>query len=341
MSNFEELKYTRSQAKKAGKIYISSSYTDEEKDVALDMINNWRASHSFPMQTIYVHLKEISPTNAIVAQRLKRLHSITHKLTRFPYMSLTSMQDIGGCRVIVNSLSEINHMISRLKKSRMRHKLKEEYDYIKNPKPDGYRSYHMVYSYFSDRSPKYNGLFIEIQIRTHIQHMWATAVETMDTFTGDPLKLGQGSEINREFFIKASKLLQLYEESNGNFEKVQNTTTLKSFIDFNNEFKILEKLISIKKAVEYVQNDDTKGQGYYLMTLNRNTGTLNVTSYPKKLLEKATDAYDTLEKIKDESDDIVLVSTTSFNTLKQAYPNYFVDIEEFLNLMQKFIDLSK
>lgn len=340
MSNFEELQYTKSQVKRAGKIYISTSCSDQEKEEALKIINNWRASHSFPMQVIYMHLREISPDGAIVAQRLKRLHSITHKLSRFPNMSLTSMQDIGGCRIIVNTLSEVDNMVARLKKSRMRHKLKEEYDYVKTPKTDGYRCYHMVYSYFSDRNPKYNGLFIEIQIRTHIQHMWATAVETMDTFTGDPLKLGQGSEENREFFVRASKLLQLYEETNGEWGKIKGSKELENFVDFNGRFQILEKLISIKKAAEYVQNDDAKGQGYYLMILNRDTGTLNVSSYSKKKLEQATEAYDELEKMKGESEDVVLVSTVSFNTLKQAYPNYFVDIQEFLTLMQRFTTLQ-
>ena len=41
----------------------------------------------------------------------------------------------------------------------------------------------MVYQYKSDRIETYNrNMLIEIQFRTHLQHIWATAVETMGLF---------------------------------------------------------------------------------------------------------------------------------------------------------------
>ena len=50
---------------------------------AVDIVNNWRASHSYPLQTIKMTLKRrakrVCPT-ALVAQRLKRLASIKLKL---------------------------------------------------------------------------------------------------------------------------------------------------------------------------------------------------------------------------------------------------------------------
>ena len=59
MPGFEQLKYTKSQAKRAGKLFISNA-TEEERDASLEIINNWRAAHSFPMQIIYVHLRHIT-----------------------------------------------------------------------------------------------------------------------------------------------------------------------------------------------------------------------------------------------------------------------------------------
>ena len=335
--NYEEVKYTRTQIKKAGKTFVSNSATNAEKEDALVLINNWRASHSFPLQIIYMHVKKTAGDRAIVAQRLKRLYSITQKLFRFKYMSLTAMQDIGGCRVIVDSIDDIYAMVDSLKKSRMRHKLKEEYDYIKTPKPDGYRSYHMVYSYYSDRNPKYNGLFIEIQIRTHIQHLWATAVETMDTFTGDPLKLGQGDSENREFFILVSRLLEVYEANGQKINSVKQTTVLQDFKDYEQKHEVLRKLKSIKEAVSYVHNDERRTQGYYVLRLDRGHNQLVINIYEKKALEQATTAYDLAEKDRSTDEDVVLVSTTSFNMLKKAYPNYFSDITEFISLIDSFL----
>lgn len=335
--NYVKVNYTRTKIKKAGKAFVSSTTTEQEKNDALALINNWRSAHSFPLQIIYMHVKKTAPESAIVAQRLKRLYSITQKLHRFPNMSLTAMQDIGGCRVIVDSIDEVYNMIARLKKSRMRHKLKEEYDYILQPKPDGYRSYHIVYSYFSDRNSKYNGLFIEIQVRTHIQHLWATAVETMDTFTGDPLKIGQGDPNNKHFFILASKLLEIYENSGNDINAVKRSEDLQKFIAYEKEYQILRKLRSIKEAVGYVRTVDSREQGYYILRLNRKNNQLIINSYSKKQLEQATDNYDMAEKTRDIEEDVVLVSTASYNMLKQAYPNYFSDITEFISLIESFL----
>lgn len=338
MAQYEEIKHSRTQIKRAGKIYISDDATKQQKEDALMIINNWRAAHSFPLQVLYVHVKKVAPENAIVAQRLKRLHSITQKLHRFPNMSLTTMQDIGGCRVIVDTLDQVYQMAERLRKSRMRHGRKECYDYIKNPKQDGYRSFHSVFSYFSEKNPQYNGLFIEVQIRTHIQHLWATAVEMMDAFTGDPLKIGHGSPENRQFFIYASELLRIYEESGYNLDAINQSPVKDNLIKYNSEHSILSRLNTIKEAVGFVRQADIKDQGYYLLRLNIESGQLVINQYTKKQLEDATAAYDAAEKTREPNEDVVLVATTSFNALRQAYPNYFSDISEFIKLMHQFLE---
>ena len=66
----------------------------------------------------------------------------------------------------------------------------EKYDYIAHPKSDGYRGVHYVYKYRSGSTPKaeFNSLRIEVQLRSRLQHAWATAVETVSTFTGQALK---------------------------------------------------------------------------------------------------------------------------------------------------------
>jgi ppGpp synthetase/RelA/SpoT-type nucleotidyltranferase len=45
-----------------------------------------------------------------------------------------------------------------------------EYSYIEAPKESGYRGTHLVYRYYSDRSATWNGLSIEIQVRSRLQH---------------------------------------------------------------------------------------------------------------------------------------------------------------------------
>lgn len=102
--------YTKSQIEKAGKILLDASISTEQKKESLDILNNWRASHAYPLQVIASNLRR-NNQNAIVVQRLKRLDSILYKLERFPKMSLYRMQDLGGCRVIVDSVDMVYKVI--------------------------------------------------------------------------------------------------------------------------------------------------------------------------------------------------------------------------------------
>ena len=60
-------------------------------------------------------------------------------------------------------------MKEQLETSRIRHEPKTPKDYIQEPNPStGYRSVHLVYKYKSDKIKEYNGLMIEIQLRTKL-----------------------------------------------------------------------------------------------------------------------------------------------------------------------------
>jgi hypothetical protein len=71
---------------------------EPERDDSLTVINNWRASHSYPLLAVRMTLtgraKRIDQ-RAILAQRLKRLSSIQTKLRSNAHMALSQMQDIG------------------------------------------------------------------------------------------------------------------------------------------------------------------------------------------------------------------------------------------------------
>ena len=211
-NKWEVPKYTKSEINKAGKIIADPFSTPKEREEALVILNNWRAAHAYPLQVICSNLRQKNP-NAIVVQRLKRLESITGKIQRFPEMQLYKMQDLGGCRVIVDTIEQVYNAIDRYKFSRIRHILKREYNYIANPKESGYRSYHMVYQFHSESKDTYNkNMFIEIQFRTKLQHMWATAVEMMGIYTKSNLKSSQGDYDILRFFTLVSSLFAIEEK---------------------------------------------------------------------------------------------------------------------------------
>jgi len=120
---------------------------------ALDIVNNWRSSHNFPLNTFHIGLKrrtKVIDPGCVTAQRIKRLSSIEAKLERFPTMTLSQMQDIGGCRAIVASCAQVVKLARSYADSDLKHTLAQKDDYIASPKNSGYRGIHLIYKYFSE-----------------------------------------------------------------------------------------------------------------------------------------------------------------------------------------------
>jgi len=112
--------FTKEQVDEAGAILIGKHPEIDVLDQAFVTINNWRASHSFPLNTLQVNLRQKArqiDSHALIAQRLKRISSIHSKLARMKRLRLSEMQDIGGCRAIVGSINQVSNLVNLLKTS--------------------------------------------------------------------------------------------------------------------------------------------------------------------------------------------------------------------------------
>lgn len=341
---WKKVEYSRSQIIKAGKIIKKSDSTVDEISHATKVIDNWRASHAFPMHIIYMHLRRMAESNSniVVAERLKRLDSIINKLRREPTMSLWSMQDLGGCRFIVPTVDDVYNYANDYEKSRKRHILKSQYDYIQNPKSTGYRSLHIVYEYHSDTVDTYNkNMLIEIQFRTHLQHLWATAVETMGLFTKKAIKSGQGDvDVNR-FFVLVSALFSKRENQPIPPNVIDDIDEIVSEIEsLNAKHNYLDFLSGIRVATDYQEPKmKSNRSGYYILILNYNSKTLRIKSFIPSQFEEANSIYNSIESTRAETKiDAVLVNVSSFKVLKSAYPNYFSDIGEFVDIVKTYLE---
>lgn len=342
-SRWKKVEYTRNQIIRAGKTIKNPNATTQEKEFALKVIDNWREAHAYPLQVIYVHLKNMAQSNKkiIVAQRLKRLESIIKKLEREPSMSLWTIQDLGGCRFIVDSIEDVYKYYDKYRNSRIRHRYIKEYNYIDSPKKTGYRSLHVVYEYHSDKVDTYNkNMLIEIQFRTHLQHLWATAVETMGLFTKQAIKSGQGPDDVKRFFVLVSALFAIKEKTSMVPNVANDINEIVSEIEaLNAKNNYLDFLSGIKVAVDKQYDNDPKGDAeYYILKLNYNTKRLIIKRYTRKQSNLATETYNQIEMEKGEENiDAVLVRVDSFKMLKKAYPNYFSDIGEFIKIVKSYL----
>ena len=114
----------------------------------------------------------------MIKYRIKQPHSIIEKLKRkgFP-LTLQSMtenlDDIAGVRVICSFVDDIYALAGMMMRQDDVHVLQIK-DYIRNPKDNGYRSYHIIAEvpvYFSDQK---SFIRVEIQIRTIAMDFWAS-----------------------------------------------------------------------------------------------------------------------------------------------------------------------
>ena len=114
----------------------------------------------------------------IIKYRVKKPASIYEKLLRRGYpVSLESVEknlhDVAGIRVICSYVQDI-YMVADLLTAQNDITLLEVKDYIKNPKPNGYRSLHLVVQIPVFFSEECRNMKVEVQIRTIAMDFWAT-----------------------------------------------------------------------------------------------------------------------------------------------------------------------
>jgi len=328
----------------AGRALVSQDETEWRAWLrAYDVLNKWRAAHRFPLNTFAVNLRRSASRideNALVAQRIKRLASITNKLVLHPQMKLSQMQDIGGCRAVLPALSHVRELVQYYEStSRVKHKRVTKKDYIDSPRESGYRGVHLVYRYFSDRTTTsvYNDMKIEMQIRSQLQHAWATAVETVGMFVGQALKSSMGDEEWRRFFSLMSTAIALRESST----VVPNTPTDR--VGLRKELNHYATLLTVRDRLQrYGETlrsltEQTERAQYYLLELDIAAPRLVVTGFARHAIAEADNRYQEAEKAaRDKPElDVVLVSVESVSALEKAYPNYYADTRVFVELLDQ------
>jgi len=337
--------FSRPQYNQAARILLDvHNVPTMQVEHALQMVNNWRASHNYPLNTFQVTLRRKAKAidqDALVAQRIKRLTSILYKLQRFEDMKLTQMQDIGGCRAIVKNVRLVEELVRSYERSDLKHGRATKDDYIKNPQPSGYRGVHLVYRYFSDKNKTdYNNLKIEMQFRSQLQHAWATAVETVGTFIGQALKSSKGQQDWLRFFALMGSTLALRERQ----PLVPGTPTDKD--ELRQELRRHAQSLNVVQVLQGFgiamqtftrPSAEMKEAHFYLVALDSNEKTVTIEGFKQNEAEAASKRYLEVERdlLGKEGNDAVLVSVDSLESLEQAYPNYFLDTNRFIGALNE------
>lgn len=323
-----------------GRASAGAPFADREE--ALAVINRWRSAHNWPLNTVRVTLRrrvaQITD-DGLIAQRLKRLSSIDAKLRRFRAMQLSQMQDIGGCRAVLPTVVGVETLVKLYEQanSKSPHRgtiFVKKFDYLSSPKADGYRGVHLVYRYRSrsEKNDDWNGMKIEVQLRSNLQHAWATAVETVSTFTGQQLKANVGEDTWKRFFALMSSALAVRERR----PTVPGTPSdpreiVRELRDVNRTLKVDAVLGAYQSVVQFSGRDDVPDARFYLIVLDAEKKSVTVYPYMEKEQAKASAEYLEVEKSveKNPSLNAVLASVESITGLRAAFPNYYLDTTAF------------
>ena len=329
--------------------------TEEEK---LEF-DNFREAHNIIIKLFTIELKKVNFSKQhLTASRNKRIETIISKLCRPEKPKLDRIHDIAGTRIIFENIKSLEDYIDILENTELvnfKEKINEDknrYNYIKNPKSDGYRSIHKVFYYSSNipystlNEKRFNleNKKIELQLRTRLQHIWATTVEIYDIINKSNIKTGTHNKLETKeglFFKKCSLV----------FEGIESNDVEKIKININEIFRdkdlmeIYNRLKGIKN-IKNIQLPKTLGSDevFILITdLNKGKTTFFTTDPIEKNDKQATllinASYRRLEEKNTKGEYILLLLTLGdIKKLKNVYPNYFLNTNKFISILKKYKD---
>jgi len=319
-------------------------------DEALDVLAEWRSMHAVPLKAVSSLLSSEASTidgSPIVVERLKRYRSIRLKLHRFPVTNLTTMQDIAGCRAIVQDVSHAyelsERIVHRFGLEPDGPKIIREWckDYIANPKPDGYRSIHQVAKFHSsDPAISHcNELRVEIQIRSRMQHAWAMAVETASAVTNQALKSGEGEALWKRFFFLVAEIIASNDKTPTSLPGVAELSSARrEAAELARHLGVINLLTNMQHVMEnYTTFEGSGGNDLYLLELDSQKREIRYVGYAKEDFKKASERYaeKEIENLQNEDFHVVLVSAESLSDLKSGYPSFFLDSAGFIDLIRQ------
>ena len=337
------MKYSRSKINNAGKTLLEGPDIGFPYIDANLVVEDWRKLHMVPLTELVAEvtktLESAGVHAAFSSHRLKRMTSIIAKLNHNPGMGLGGLQDIGGARFVFDDIESLLDAQKVIASATFEHFVadREPNDYVAEPKESGYRSIHFKYKFISDNSD-YDGLRVELQIRTKLQHDWAMAVEIAELISKSSLKASLGDENWLSFFKLSSAVFAQKEGMpvSSSFAGYTEKDYCVAYGNLERNYKFLDQLQALVSAVQITELHSLK-MGYAVVYIQFDEKRVQLRHFDTDALETATLYYSEVEKsINDKNAAVVLVSVSDMKELQEAYPSYFLNASEFVQALQEF-----
>lgn len=322
---------------------VWSDATETEIRNVFATANKWRELHELPMKRIRHQLlgyMRSTGVRGLTAARLKRMQSIRKKLSRRKDFSLEMLQDLAGCRVILPAMKDVKLFLSRYKDNHG-HTLINEDDYISKPKRDGYRSHHMILAFCGVvGEDAHFGKRVEVQIRTRLQHAWATAVEGVGLFRGEDFKGGSGDADWRKLFELVSSEFAYIENCplrSGSVSRTIRLAAIKQLDRKLNATGMLETMSIVSNHADRYMTSLEKPERW-ILTFDPKTKNVSVEGFNNARAGSASyNEAETRDARGSDQLNTVMVEVDKYEKLKLAYPNYFGDVQLFKKNLIKIV----
>lgn len=343
------MRYSRNKINIAGKLLVEKNPANLlQWSEAKTVIDNWREDHLPVLANLIVQVNALFEAGdvhfAFSSQRLKRMTSIIAKLNHNPGMCLGGLQDIGGARFVFDdtqSLFQASKLVSEANFDGFeldRH----PYDYVQSPKSSGYRSIHFVFKYHSE-DESLDGKRVELQLRTKLQHSWATAVETAELISKSALKAGVGNVAWQEFFQLVSAVFAKKENLPVSEDFVQYTEKdyCVAYARMDSEHRFVDRLRALVGTISVVESQ-TFERGYVVLLVDTQQKNVHYRHFAETDKATANELYSELERnIQGTDSAALLVSVIDMQELLSAYPSYFMNAKEFIDSLAEFVGKCK
>jgi ppGpp synthetase/RelA/SpoT-type nucleotidyltranferase len=322
---------SRSQIDKAG--FVLSDIDREYDETALELdyvFEDYRKQHLEPLTRLTLELQswlQSYDRQYFVAQRLKRKPQILRKLRRLS-VRLTQLQDIGGCRIIVEKNSDVDDLVRfiaiRITESGFA-KIVRSTDYRDLGRDDtGYRAYHIMLDL--------SGYKIELQLRSRIQHYWSESIERTSVIYGFRLKEKEGDPVVVDYFKAFSDALHSIE--------VDHSLARSSEITLQSKRLLAEAVVSqasnlsalgghvnsdIVRAMAEREGHNPGQLNNWILVFDWNDGNFVSWDVVGRNTDEAIKEYIRYEREFPEEDkyEVVMIGSSDISTVPQTHSHYF------------------
>jgi ppGpp synthetase/RelA/SpoT-type nucleotidyltranferase len=319
--------HSKSKVDKAGQALAKGVARSEEELVELETVfDDYRKAHLQPLTELTLELQRwITEYGAryYIAQRLKRKPQIIRKLNRL-HVRLSQLQDIGGCRIIVTDNRDVDRLLKFLQTKLSASAALKITDYREKGRDDtGYRALHLLFTR--------DGVSLELQVRSQVQHYWAESIERTSVVYGHHLKEREGDPGVISYFKALSDVF--YEIESGRQPSPKSKIDIdrlrvdaEAIIVASDTNRVFDSFVN-EDVIKTLTAIEAKRVGFnnWIMVFNWNTGSFTTWDIIDRDPDLASAAYVNYEHqfSAQHGFEVVMIGSSDVATVRETHSHYF------------------